>query len=113
MSRGLLATSILSALLFVTSGSPLRANPDAPTTSSAPQRVALIVGVNKYLKSGFRSLQFAEADVIAVGAELTKLGFQVTTLTGSGKGNLQAPRRTSKRPSSGSSPLWGTMTSSW
>ncbi|MCA9056442.1 MAG: SUMF1/EgtB/PvdO family nonheme iron enzyme, partial [Planctomycetaceae bacterium] len=51
----------------------------------APKKVALLVGVNRYLKPGFDDLQFAEADVTAVGEELKKLGFQVTVLLGSAK----------------------------
>jgi formylglycine-generating enzyme required for sulfatase activity len=57
-----------------------------------PRRVALLVGVNKYLKPGFRDLSYAEDDVTAVGQELAKLGFDVTVLLGSGDGELQATR---------------------
>jgi hypothetical protein len=39
----------------------------ATAEDAAPARkVALLVGVNQYLKPGFRDLQFAEADVVAV-----------------------------------------------
>ncbi|MEZ6066765.1 MAG: caspase family protein [Planctomycetaceae bacterium] len=58
----------------------------------APRKVALLVGVNKYLKPGFSDLDFAEADVVAVGAELKKLGFEVTILLGGGKGSEQATK---------------------
>ncbi|MCA9056462.1 MAG: caspase family protein [Planctomycetaceae bacterium] len=58
----------------------------------APTKVALLVGVNKYLKPGFSDLEFAEADVVAMSAELQKLGFDVTTLLGSGKGAAQATK---------------------
>ena len=58
---------------------------DAPT-----KKVALLVGVNEYVKPGFKPLEFAEADVTAVGAELKKLGFEVTILLGSGKGEQKA-----------------------
>lgn len=61
-----------------------------PADEGTPKKVALLVGVNQYLKPGFKPLQFAEADVIAVGDELKKLGFGVTVLLGSGKGEQQA-----------------------
>lgn len=57
---------------------------------AAPKKVALLVGVNQYLKPGFKPLQFAEADVTAVAEELRKLGFSVTVLLGSGSGEAQA-----------------------
>lgn len=56
------------------------------------QKVALLVGVNRYQKPGFKDLSFAEADVTAVGEEFRKLGFQVTLLLGSGEGEQQATR---------------------
>lgn len=55
-----------------------------------PHKAALLVGVNQYLKPGFRDLEFAEADVIAVGEQLERLGFEVTVLLGSGTGERQA-----------------------
>ena len=59
--------------------------------SAAPQakkgrKVALLIGVNEYTKrAGLRlgNLQFAEPDVVALADELTKAGFEVTTLRGS------------------------------
>lgn len=57
-----------------------------------PRKAALLVGVNRYLKPGFDDLRFAEADVIAVGAELESLGFEVTVLLGSGEEDQQATR---------------------
>jgi hypothetical protein len=44
------------------------------------------------LKPGFKALQFAEADVLAVGDELRQLGFEVTILLGSGEGDAKATR---------------------
>jgi sulfatase modifying factor 1 len=67
---------------------PAKLSADDP----APRKVALLVGVNKYLKPGFNDLQFAEADVTAVGNELDRLGFSVTVLLGSGTGDQQATR---------------------
>ncbi len=58
--------------------------------SLQPRKVALLIGVNQYHKPGFRDLQFAEADVQAVAAELQKLDFQVTVLLGSASGERQA-----------------------
>jgi TPR repeat protein/uncharacterized caspase-like protein len=58
--------------------------------SLQPRKVALLVGVNQYHKPGFRDLQFAEADVLAVAAELQKLDFQTTVLLGSAPGERQA-----------------------
>jgi len=59
---------------------------------TGPRKVALLVGVNQYLKPGFKDLEFAEADVTAVAEELQKFGFKVTVLLGSGKGGRQATR---------------------
>jgi formylglycine-generating enzyme required for sulfatase activity len=64
----------------------------APADDAAPRKAALLVGVNRYLKPGFNDLQFAEADVTAVGVELEKLGFTVNKLLGSGQGSEQATR---------------------
>ena len=58
-----------------------------------PRKAALLVGVNKYLKPGFAELHFAEADVTAVAEELKTLGFDVTLLLGSGKGDQRATRK--------------------
>lgn len=67
--------------------------PVATAEDAAPARkVALLVGVNRYLKPGFRDLQFAEADVVAVAAELRRLGFEVTLLLGSEPGERQATK---------------------
>ncbi|MCA9052555.1 MAG: SEL1-like repeat protein [Planctomycetaceae bacterium] len=62
------------------------------TKAAEPRKVALLVGVDKYLKPGFKPLQFAEADVLAVGKELEKLDFEVTTLLGSGEGAKKATK---------------------
>lgn len=82
----LLSATLLIGLLGFAAGS-LSAD-DAPP----PKKVALLVGVNKYLKPSFQDLNFAEADVTAVGKELEKLGFSVTLLLGSGTGELQATK---------------------
>ncbi|MFV0443281.1 MAG: caspase family protein [Planctomycetaceae bacterium] len=62
----------------------------AGRADDAPRKVALLVGVDQYLKPNFKALAFAEADVTAVAEELKKLGFEVTLLLGSGKGTQQA-----------------------
>ncbi len=54
------------------------------------KKVALLVGVNKYFKAGFTKLDYPEADVEAVAAELKRLGFQITILKGSSSGKDQA-----------------------
>ena len=50
-------------------------------TSEQPKKVALMVGVDVY-KKNLSDLNFAEADVVAVGNELENLGFRVQYLTG-------------------------------
>ena len=48
-----------------------------------PQRkIAFLVGIDDYFKKNLSDLQFAENDVTAVAAELEKLGFETTVLTG-------------------------------
>jgi formylglycine-generating enzyme required for sulfatase activity len=64
----------------------------AAEDDSAPKKVALLVGINKYQKPGFSDLKYAEADVAAVGDALEKLGFRVTVLLGSGQRKKQATR---------------------
>jgi uncharacterized delta-60 repeat protein len=83
-NRLLIAAAIAAALN--TTGVSSTACADEP----APRKVALLVGVNKYQKPGFKDLDFAEADVEAVEDELKKLGFEVTLLLGSGTGAKQA-----------------------
>ena len=77
-------TSLLVSLLCILPALVVRADDDGP------RKVALLVGVNRYMKPGFKDLKFAESDVRAVGAELEKLGFEVTTLLGSESGRQQA-----------------------
>ena len=59
----------------------------------APKKVALLVGVNRYLKPGFDDLKYAEADVTAVGEALETLGFDVTLLLG---GAMENDRKATK-----------------
>jgi hypothetical protein len=47
--------------------------PPLPADDAAPKKVALLVGVNEYLKPGFKPLQFAEAAVTAVRAHAAEL----------------------------------------
>jgi formylglycine-generating enzyme required for sulfatase activity len=58
--------------------------------ATAGRKVAFLVGINRYLKPGFRNLDYAEGDVDAVAEELKKLGFEVTVLKGSGKESATA-----------------------
>jgi hypothetical protein len=87
MSGGLPAVWVVTGWVALSLAAACRAD-DAPP----PKKVALLVGVNQYLKPGFGPLRFAEADVTAVGAELKKLGFEVTLLLGSGRGEQQATK---------------------
>ncbi len=63
---------------------------DCFAQDNQPKKVALLIGVERYEKSGFENLAFAEDDVLELAKELTKNGFAVTTLTGSGSGDLKA-----------------------
>ena len=78
--------TILVAAVFAATISHTPAHAD----DSGPRRVALLVGVDQYLKPGFKDLEFAEADVTAVAKELETLGFEVTTLLGSAGGDRKA-----------------------
>ena len=57
--------------------------------AAPPKKVALLVGVEEYLKPGFDSLNYCEDDAKAVGVELKKLGFEVTVLLGSAQDDTQ------------------------
>ena len=46
-----------------------------------PKKLALLVGVADYFNKRLSDLDYADADVIAVGTELKRLGFEVTLLT--------------------------------
>ena len=46
-----------------------------------PRKLALLVGVADYFNKRLSDLDYADADVIAVGKELKRLGFEVTLLT--------------------------------
>ena len=48
--------------------------------AQATRKVALVVGVSNYDKSGFRQLQYAHRDATALSALLRTHGFEVTTL---------------------------------
>lgn len=86
---------VSSAVVLVIVASAVM-SPGAPA-AEAPRRVALLVGVEHYHKPGFRDLRFCEDDVIAVGQELTKLGFEVTVLLGSAEGDQQATKANIER----------------
>jgi formylglycine-generating enzyme required for sulfatase activity len=59
---------------------------------SSPKKVALLVGINKYMKRNFPDLSFAERDVEELAGALRELGFVTTVLTGSADGDLRATR---------------------
>jgi len=52
--------------------------------AQSQRKIAFLVGVNDYFKKDLRDLKFAENDVTAVAAELKRLGFETTVLTGRG-----------------------------
>ncbi len=51
--------------------------------AQANKKVAFLVGINDYKKPGFHNLSYAQRDVVEMGKELGKHGFEVTTLLGS------------------------------
>lgn len=65
----------LFAILLVMPSSTFAAEP-------AVQKRAFLVGVAKYAKDGLADLEYCEDDMRALGAELTKQQFKVTTLLG-------------------------------
>lgn len=64
----------------------------AQTQLEPPKKLALLVGVNEYLKRGFETLKFAERDAVELGKALDGLGFRTTVLLGSGAGEKSATR---------------------
>jgi sulfatase modifying factor 1 len=57
------------------------------------KKVAFLVGVDKYLKPGFRALTCCERDVVQLEGALRELGFsQIEVLLGSGTGTKQATK---------------------
>lgn len=60
--------------------------------SQDARKVAFLVGVEKYEKSGFSNLDYAEDDVSELGKALKAYGFEVTGLLGSSTGKLKATR---------------------
>jgi sulfatase modifying factor 1 len=62
----------------------------AEAPKAAPKKIALLVGINKYEKRGFRDLQYAERDVAELTKVLVPAGYQVYLLTGSSDGNRRA-----------------------
>ncbi len=66
----LLSSLILSVLVAVTHA------------AEPPQKIALLVGIADYANHAIADLTYAENDVVTVGAELTRLGFQTNVLSG-------------------------------
>src|SRR5262249_43191323 len=66
--------------------------PGAVFAEPPPKKVALLVGINKYLKRSFPDLNYAERDVDELARELEKLGFHCRVLTGSERGERRATR---------------------
>ena len=50
---------------------------------SAPRKVAFVVGVSEYQKTGLANLKFAHKDANDLAVELKRQGFEVTKLIGS------------------------------
>jgi formylglycine-generating enzyme required for sulfatase activity len=61
--------------------------------ATTPKKVALLVGINKYVKRNFPDLDYAERDVETLASELQKLGFQTKVLTGSAEDERRATRK--------------------
>src|SRR5947207_611851 len=57
---------------------------------SEGKKVALLIGVNKYDKRGFRDLEFAERDVDELAEVLAQGGYEVHLLTGAAAGEKRA-----------------------
>ena len=68
----------------------LSAQPQQPP--AVGKKYAVLVGVNAYRHKKLDDLRFAERDVTELGKELTRQGFEVTVLTGSGAGRAEATR---------------------
>jgi formylglycine-generating enzyme required for sulfatase activity len=88
-SRSLLLAALPAAALaalLTQSPSP------AQTTKPAGKRFALVVGVNDYSNRKLDNLKYAERDATELSAVLTRAGFTVRTLLGSGKGADEATR---------------------
>src|SRR6185295_10786154 len=79
--RGVVVVAVLAACSSV-----------AHSQQVSGKRVALLVGVNKYLKPGLPDLSFAEADARAISEQLNADGFRTTLLLGSEAGDKQARR---------------------
>ena len=84
----------LGVLLGVFATLPGHAQGPAP----GERRVAFLVGVNEYQNNGFKTLSWAENDVVEMEKELRRIGFdQVVTLTASLPGEKFASRANIKR----------------
>jgi formylglycine-generating enzyme required for sulfatase activity len=66
---------------------------DTAAQEGAGKKVALLVGVNKYDKRGFRDLEFAERDVQELAKVLEAAGYDVHLLTGGAAGERRAVLR--------------------
>jgi sulfatase modifying factor 1 len=62
----------------------------ARSQEAGGKKVALLIGVNKYDKRGFRDLEYAERDVQELKPLLEQAGYSVDLLTGSGEGAKRA-----------------------
>ncbi len=57
-----------------------------------PKKIALLIGVESYQKSGFRELNYSEDDMSALKTALESQDFSVTLMLGSGSGVNQATK---------------------
>ena len=60
------------------------------TAAQEPQKIAFLVGINQYDKTGFAPLSYCEKDILALQDVFQRQGFRCSTLLGSGKGELRA-----------------------
>jgi sulfatase modifying factor 1 len=92
--RRLLSRGILSFLALVIFGLALaltsreRASAQKPAVEG--RRIALLIGVNKYDKRGFRDLEYAQRDVEELAAFLREADYETHLLTGSASGDKRA-----------------------
>src|SRR5262245_60344287 len=78
-----LSALTLSAILWIAPG-------QVASQDASGKKVALLVGINKYDKRGFRDLEFAERDVEQLAKTLQSAGYDVHLLTGSAKDDKRA-----------------------
>lgn len=66
---------------------------DAPETGPTRQRIALVVGINRFDDPNIRDLRYAVADAVAMGDLLERAGYEVTRLHDDAPETWQRPTR--------------------